>query len=59
LELAGHVDASLFGNLFVRYGSPGVLGPIDEKALKENDNEVIDRREKITKPPGRVRARRP
>jgi serine/threonine protein phosphatase PrpC len=58
LELAGHVDASLFGNLFVRYGSPGVLGTIDEKALKDNDNELIDRREGIAKPPGRARARR-
>jgi len=58
LELAGHVDASLFGNLFVRYGSPGVLGTIDEKALKDNDNELIDRRERTAKPPGRVRARR-
>jgi serine/threonine protein phosphatase PrpC len=58
LELAGRVDASLFGNLFVRYGSPGILGTIDEGALKDNDNELIDRREGTAKPPGRVKARK-
>jgi hypothetical protein len=53
LELVGHASALLFGNLFVRHGSPAVLGTIDEKALKDNDNAVIDRREGIARPPGR------
>ena len=59
LELAGRVEASLFGNLFVRHGSPGILGTIDEQALKNNDNEIIDRREGRARPPARVRPRTP
>jgi PPM family protein phosphatase len=59
LELVGRVDATLFGNLFVRHGSPAVAGTIDQQALKDNYNDIIDRRDGPAKPPVRSRAGRP